>query len=186
MSRSMTFVLALLAGAFAPAGAETAGQLFPPPPLAPLVMTAVDGLLHVFSAEHSGVFNGHRITLPGPRLPRQWSKIRAPCPRPISTPSAMSPRGPAIRWRGPSCSSSMAARVPPRCSCTSGPWGPGSFAIALRRAPRTPQHRSSTTPRVRSLWPTWCSSIPRTPAGAIRCPASLPSSFTPSMVTPTR
>jgi carboxypeptidase C (cathepsin A) len=60
MSRSMTFVLALLAGALAPAGAETAGQLFPPPPLAPLVMTAVDGA-HVFSTEHSGVFNGHRI-----------------------------------------------------------------------------------------------------------------------------
>ncbi|HTT78585.1 MAG TPA: hypothetical protein VMF86_02805, partial [Stellaceae bacterium] len=56
----MTFVLASIAGALAPAGAETAGQLFPPPPLAPLVMTAVDGH-RVFNTEHSGVFNGHHI-----------------------------------------------------------------------------------------------------------------------------
>jgi carboxypeptidase C (cathepsin A) len=60
MSRSMIFVLASLAGAPAPAGAETAGQLFPPPPLAPLAMTGVDGT-HVFSTEHSGIFNGHHI-----------------------------------------------------------------------------------------------------------------------------
>lgn len=60
MSRSMIFVLALSAGALAPAGAETAGQLFPPPPLAPLTMGAVDGP-HVFTTEHGGVFNGHRI-----------------------------------------------------------------------------------------------------------------------------
>lgn len=70
MSRSMKakrcaiFVLALLALpvllAAAPARAETAAELFPPPPLAPLAMTAVDGT-HVFSTEHDGVFNGHRI-----------------------------------------------------------------------------------------------------------------------------
>lgn len=60
MSGSMTCGLVLLAGAFASASAQTAAQLFPPPPLAPLVMTAVDGA-HVFSSEHSGVFNGHRI-----------------------------------------------------------------------------------------------------------------------------
>ena len=52
--------LVMLAAASIPAGAETAGQLFPPPPLAPLTMTAVDGT-HTFSAEHSGVFNGHPI-----------------------------------------------------------------------------------------------------------------------------
>ncbi|MHB8812188.1 MAG: S10 family serine carboxypeptidase-like protein [Steroidobacteraceae bacterium] len=56
----MIFVPALLAGALLPAAAETAGQLFPPPPLAPLAMTAVNGA-HVFNTEHSGVFNGHRI-----------------------------------------------------------------------------------------------------------------------------
>ncbi|MGH8199840.1 MAG: S10 family serine carboxypeptidase-like protein [Steroidobacteraceae bacterium] len=60
MSRSMILVLPLLAGALAPVGAETAGELFPPPPLAPLIMTAVDGT-HEFNTEHSGVFNGHRI-----------------------------------------------------------------------------------------------------------------------------
>lgn len=60
MSRSMAFVLTLLTGAFAPSGAETVGQLFPPPPLAPLIMGAVDGP-HVFNTEHSGVFNGHRL-----------------------------------------------------------------------------------------------------------------------------
>lgn len=60
MSRSMTLMLTVLAGAFMSASAETAAQLFPPPPLAPLTMTAVDGT-HVFSSEHSGVFNGHRI-----------------------------------------------------------------------------------------------------------------------------
>lgn len=61
MSRSMTWLLGLLAGgAFVPAGASTAAELFPAPPLAPLVMTAVDGP-HVFTSEHSGVFDGHRL-----------------------------------------------------------------------------------------------------------------------------
>src|SRR5579875_925790 len=60
MSRSMSLLLVVLAGAFVSASAETAAQLFPPPPLAPLVMTAVDGP-HVFSTEHSGIFNGHPI-----------------------------------------------------------------------------------------------------------------------------
>ncbi len=60
MSRSMTLMLAMLGGAFASASAETAAQLFPPPPLAPLAMTAVDGT-HVFSTEHSGLFDGHRV-----------------------------------------------------------------------------------------------------------------------------
>jgi carboxypeptidase C (cathepsin A) len=50
----------LLTSMAAPAGASTAAELFPPPPLAPLVMTGVDGP-HVFKSEHSGVFNGHRI-----------------------------------------------------------------------------------------------------------------------------
>jgi carboxypeptidase C (cathepsin A) len=59
--RSMIFVLGFLgAAALAPAGASTAAQLFPPPPLAPLTMTGVDGK-HVFRSEHGGVFNGHRI-----------------------------------------------------------------------------------------------------------------------------
>jgi carboxypeptidase C (cathepsin A) len=61
MSRSMIFALGLpAAGAFAPAGAATVAELFPAPPLAPLVMTAAAGA-HVFSTEHSGVFNGHHI-----------------------------------------------------------------------------------------------------------------------------
>jgi carboxypeptidase C (cathepsin A) len=59
--RSMSGCLGLLAaGMLAPASAETVTQLFPPPPLAPLTMTAVDGK-HVFRSEHSGVFNGHRV-----------------------------------------------------------------------------------------------------------------------------
>lgn len=58
--RPMSLLLTVLAGAFVSASAETAAQLFPPPPLAPLVMRAVDGA-HVFSTEHSGVFNGHSI-----------------------------------------------------------------------------------------------------------------------------
>lgn len=61
MYRLMTLVLgSLAAAALAPAFASTAAQLFPPPPLAPLTMTGVDGT-HVFSTEHSGVFNGHHI-----------------------------------------------------------------------------------------------------------------------------
>jgi carboxypeptidase C (cathepsin A) len=56
----MIFGLALLGSTLVPVGAETAGQLFPAPPLAPLVMTAVDGA-HEFNTEHSGIFNGHRI-----------------------------------------------------------------------------------------------------------------------------
>jgi len=60
-SGSVTFALGLLAfGVFARAGASTVARLFPPPPLAPLTMTAVDGA-HVFSTEHSGDFNGRRI-----------------------------------------------------------------------------------------------------------------------------
>lgn len=50
----------LTAGAFATAGASTVSELFPPPPLAPLVMKAKDGP-HVFSTEHRGVFNGHVV-----------------------------------------------------------------------------------------------------------------------------
>ena len=61
MSRSMTFLPVLLAaGAFAPTRAETVAELFPTPALRPLTMTAVDGA-HVFSTEHSGVFNGRQI-----------------------------------------------------------------------------------------------------------------------------
>lgn len=60
MSGSMTVMLAMLAGALASASAETAAQLFPPPPLALLTMRAVDGT-HVFGSEHSGIFDGHRI-----------------------------------------------------------------------------------------------------------------------------
>lgn len=60
MRQSMTLMLVVLTGAFVSASAETAAQLFPPPPLAPLAMTAADGT-HVFSTEHSGVFNGHPI-----------------------------------------------------------------------------------------------------------------------------
>lgn len=61
MSRSMILALALqAAGALAPAGASTVAELFPSPPLAPLVMTAVNGT-HVFSSEHSGIFNGHHV-----------------------------------------------------------------------------------------------------------------------------
>jgi carboxypeptidase C (cathepsin A) len=61
MSRSMIFMAVLLAaGASAPRGAETVAELFPTPALLPLTMTAVDGA-HVFSTEHSGVFNGHQI-----------------------------------------------------------------------------------------------------------------------------
>jgi hypothetical protein len=57
----MTFMPMLLAaGAFAPTGAETVAELFPAPALLPLTMAALDGA-HVFSTEHSGVFNGHHI-----------------------------------------------------------------------------------------------------------------------------
>lgn len=44
----------------AQAGAETVAELFPPPPLAPLIMTGVTGP-HVFTTQHVGVFNGHRL-----------------------------------------------------------------------------------------------------------------------------
>lgn len=60
-SRSVACALVLLvAGVFVRADASTAAQLFPAAPLAPLTMTGVDGV-HVFSTEHSGVFNGHHI-----------------------------------------------------------------------------------------------------------------------------
>ena len=60
-SPSATLALGLLAvGVFARAGASTAAQLFPPPPLPPLTMTAVDGA-HVFITQHSGDFNGHHV-----------------------------------------------------------------------------------------------------------------------------
>ncbi len=59
--RSLHVAVTLLAaGAMAPAGASTVAELFPPPPLAPLVMTGVTGP-HVFTTEHSGVFEGHRL-----------------------------------------------------------------------------------------------------------------------------
>jgi carboxypeptidase C (cathepsin A) len=58
MSRRIGFVFGLLAaGVSAPAGASTVAELFPPPPLAPLSMTGVDGP-HVFNTEHQGVFSG--------------------------------------------------------------------------------------------------------------------------------
>ncbi len=61
MCRSMTVAVGLLLTIIAtPASATTAAELFPPPPLAPLVMSGVDGP-HVFKTEHSGVFDGHRI-----------------------------------------------------------------------------------------------------------------------------
>lgn len=61
MLRSIAVIVGLLmAGARAPAGADTVAQLFPPPPLAPLTMTAIDGPA-VFTSEHRGVFNGHRV-----------------------------------------------------------------------------------------------------------------------------
>jgi carboxypeptidase C (cathepsin A) len=50
----------LAAGVSAPARASTVAELFPPPPLAPLIMRGVDGA-HVFTSGHSGVFNGHSI-----------------------------------------------------------------------------------------------------------------------------
>jgi carboxypeptidase C (cathepsin A) len=50
----------LLASGYVPATAETVAQLFPPPPLAPLTMSAVDGPA-VFTSEHSGIFDGHRV-----------------------------------------------------------------------------------------------------------------------------
>ena len=53
-------MMALLAGVLASASADTAAQLFPTPPLAPLTMTAADGP-HVFSTEHSGIFAGRRL-----------------------------------------------------------------------------------------------------------------------------
>src|SRR5690348_11497372 len=59
--RPMSLLLALLlAVAVAPACAETGAESFPPPPLAPLAMTAVDGP-NVFTSEHSGTFNGRAI-----------------------------------------------------------------------------------------------------------------------------
>lgn len=57
MANWMGIIFAMLA---APACAETIAQLFPPPPLAPLTMTAVSGT-HVFKSEHSGLFNGRRM-----------------------------------------------------------------------------------------------------------------------------
>jgi carboxypeptidase C (cathepsin A) len=58
---SLRIALGLLAAVtMAQAEAETVAELFPPPPLAPLVMTAVSGP-NVFTTEHSGVFNGHRL-----------------------------------------------------------------------------------------------------------------------------
>lgn len=61
MSRPITFLFALLAmSVWVPAGASTVAELFPPPPLAPLTMTGVDGG-HVFSTEHRGVFRGTSV-----------------------------------------------------------------------------------------------------------------------------
>lgn len=61
MHRWTRSALGLLAAVvIAPAGASTVAELFPPPPLAPLIMTGVTGP-HVFTTEHSGVFNGHRV-----------------------------------------------------------------------------------------------------------------------------
>lgn len=64
MRRIYTSKLAWLVLIFAilgaPAGAETIAELFPPPPLAPLTMTAVDGP-HGFKSEHRGYFNGERL-----------------------------------------------------------------------------------------------------------------------------
>lgn len=61
MKRMITLTLGLaLAGTVSTAGAVTAAQLFPPPPLAPLVNTGVDGP-NVFKSEQKGVFDGHRI-----------------------------------------------------------------------------------------------------------------------------
>lgn len=42
------------------AGAQTAAQLFPPPPLAPLTMSATSGP-YIFRSQHTGVFNRHHI-----------------------------------------------------------------------------------------------------------------------------
>ena len=52
---------ALAAVLTAPAGAQTIQELFPPPPLAPLVMTGVAGP-HLFTTGHHGVFDGHRVS----------------------------------------------------------------------------------------------------------------------------
>jgi carboxypeptidase C (cathepsin A) len=61
MSRAISVLFALLTAAgLASADAATVAELFPPPPLAPLTMTGVNGA-QVFSTEHSGVFNGHDI-----------------------------------------------------------------------------------------------------------------------------
>ena len=58
---SLRIALGVLAAAMmAQAGAETVAELFPPPPLAPLIMTGVTGP-HVFTTQHVGVFNGHRL-----------------------------------------------------------------------------------------------------------------------------
>lgn len=60
-SRFARAALGLLAAVMmTSAAAETVTQLFPPPPLAPLVMRGVSGP-HVFTTEHSGVFNGRRV-----------------------------------------------------------------------------------------------------------------------------
>lgn len=59
--RPMIFMLAvLLAATGFPVGASTVAELFPPPPLAPLTMTAVDGP-NVFTSAHSGTFDGRSI-----------------------------------------------------------------------------------------------------------------------------
>ncbi|MGH8320058.1 MAG: S10 family serine carboxypeptidase-like protein [Steroidobacteraceae bacterium] len=59
--RSASVLLGLVAALMlTSARAQPVSQLFPPPPLAPLVMTGVTGA-HVFTTEHSGVFNGHRF-----------------------------------------------------------------------------------------------------------------------------
>ncbi len=61
LHRSLRAALGLVAvGMMAQAGASTVAELFPPPPLAPLVMTGAGGP-HVFTTEHSAVFNGHRM-----------------------------------------------------------------------------------------------------------------------------
>ena len=61
MPRLLSFLPGLLAaGALAPAAASSIAELFPPPPLAPLTMKGADGK-HVFTTEHSGLFNGHEV-----------------------------------------------------------------------------------------------------------------------------
>lgn len=53
-------VVLLLATSGYAASADTVSQLFPSPPLTPLVMRGADGT-HVFTSLHTGVFNGKRV-----------------------------------------------------------------------------------------------------------------------------